>query len=211
MAKAIKWEVTHDGKAISQMQSALNKSSGTLRNQRAILAASCVLYMLETGNATPMTRFVNEAGKDVRKDAIVKWALGLGIYRVGKAIDEATKKPIDVFKKNEQNFDAVLAEYVKDKPGYGQSLVDKPFFEVVKEKNPFGGFNALAKLFAILDEAKRVMADPTKKDHEKNDFRGIIELQHALTKHERPLKKAKKETVDVPFTVEAEAVEVHVN
>lgn len=199
MAKALHWDVTADGATINRMQLDLNKRTAKVHEHMAILAASCVLHMLEHQNATPMTRFVNEAGDSVRKDAIVRWALKLGMFKVGKAKDESTGKSVDVFKKNDEGFIAALAKYTDNKDAYAKDLVSKPFYDAGKNKNPFAGYSVLAKMYAILDEAERILADNARKDHKNNDFRGLVELRAGLAKHERPAnkRKAKKESSEI--------------
>lgn len=206
------WVVTSDAKIISKQQSAFNKNTGVLKGQAAILAANCALHMLEHGNATMMTRFARDANDHqiVRADAIVKWAVGLGMFRVAKETvkNEATGKEekIDIFKKNEEGFAAALAEYSKDKDKYAKALVSKPFYQVHRAKNPFEGLNFLRTIYAALDQVDRVREDADKAGHEGNDFTGYDEIRAAIVgKFARPEKKKRKAKVDEP----TEAVIVH--
>jgi hypothetical protein len=198
MAKALKWEATSDAGLIGRMQSALNKQSGTIKERRAIVAASCVLHMLEHGNATPMTRFVKEAGDDVRQDAIVKWALKTGAFRVGKAVDADTKKSIDVFKKNEQEFDKTKATYEADKAAYAKALVDKPFYTVIKQANPFKGIKVINLIHMLVKQADDALADPTKKDHKDNNWQGLEEARAITHKYGKVAKAKASEQAPAP-------------
>jgi hypothetical protein len=207
------WVVTSDAKIISKQQAAFNQSTGVLKDQAAILAANCVLHMLEHGNATMMTRFARDAVDHgiVRADAIVKWAIGLGMFRAAKETvkNEATGKEekIDVFKKNDEGFEAALAEYMKDKDKYAKALVSKPFYLVHKTKNPFEGLNFLRIIYAALDQVDRVKEDADKANHEGNDFTGYDEIRAAIIgKFPRPEKKKRKAKADAPMT---EGVIVH--
>src|SRR5688572_9197996 len=80
------WVVTSDAKIIAKQRAALREGTVSLRDQAAYAAASCVVHMLEHGNATAMTMFVRDAAELglIRADAAVKWAIGLKMFRVAK-------------------------------------------------------------------------------------------------------------------------------
>jgi hypothetical protein len=200
------WIVTSDGKLIAQQQSAFNATTATMRDQAAILGASCVLHMLEHENATAMTRFARDAIERgiVRADAIVKWAVGLGIFRVAKEVvkNAATgaEEKIDVFKKNTEGFAKAKAEYEKDKDTYAKALVEKPFYLVVKAPNPFAGVNFLALAYALIDQVERIKEDEDKLNHENTDLRAYDDVKAVITKFARPEKKTKKKAAPAPVT-----------
>jgi hypothetical protein len=201
-AKAIGlWAVTSDAKVIARQQDAVNKTTGTLKDQLAILAANCVLAMLENENATPMTRFAQSIldNKVVRADALVKWALALGPFRAVKevVINAATGKEekLDVFKKDKERFDVAKAEYEKDKDAYAKALVSKPFYDAIKQRDPFAGANFLADAFALVDKYKKLLDDADKAD--KVDDKGMDDVRNILLKFQRP-EKVKKAKASAP-------------
>lgn len=189
MAKKVSWIVTGEADAINAMQKAHDKDTKSLSERRAILAASCVLHMVRYENATLMTTFVNRLPADARADSVVKWAVNTGLFKVGTETIDGKK--IDVFKKDEKNFDKAKAEAMADEDAFKSRLLQQNAWVFDPPKDPFKGYNATRAVWAVLNSAKKIMEDEAKASHEKNDFSIVADLEKFLKAYPMPKKEPK--------------------
>lgn len=204
MAKRIVWDVTTDAKSLTAMIADLAKRGASINQHFKIAAASCVVHMLQHGNATPMTRLVEVS--DYRATALVKWALSLGMFKAGK--DKDTNR--DVFKKNDDTFNRELEKYLADKPAYIKALLDNSFMEFSPPKKAFEGLNIPALYYSMLSKIEEVLEDPDKSKHPDNVLIGLEEFRALKAKLPKPDRKKKNKPKHGPVVNVTEAFKAEV-
>lgn len=211
----VKWAVTGDAKVITAMQRSINTRSSTLAKHRAILAASCYIHMLETGNATPMTRFVKSASDDVSMEPVVKWAEAKGVFKRTKVLNPETNKMETAFGKGDDTkFNAEVTNYNADKAGFKASLVEKNAWVTSVKRDPLASVDFLAAFHGFMKRNNEAYKNEAIRNHKDSVWTGFAEAKLIMDKYPKVGKKKAKKTAEGDHTIAAtEPVdgEVHVH
>lgn len=175
---------TTDAKVLDRNITTWHKSKSAMVDKLNVLVASCICTAIEGRNCAQLNRLdiAMHDGLDNRgKTASAMHLSGFRSYVIDHAPvtwarrDKKTGKN-EHFTFSEDKWAKMSDLYKKDAKKFQQKLLDTPFWKV-KSQPEFEGISIPRAVHALVNRIKNMMKDEAKKDHPKNDMRGLKEIE----------------------------------
>ena len=179
MTKTTKITFTTVAKTIKEQIKQVAGEHKSFKGNIEMLSINVLMHACKHGDPDLATALVHSCNGVVRTDAMVTWLTKHGPFIQSK--DKTTGA--FMFKLNKKVRQAINEE-LKDTSvrAYVSNLrKEKGPFELTKDST-FKGHNVPSKVIALIKHTKKIMQDDAKKDHEKNDFSLLKELEALVRK-----------------------------
>lgn len=199
--KVYKFTFTSDGPTLSKYISALESITKHVGDNIHTTLVGVTVHAIEHGDCTLINKLDAAVSNAFHKSGMRTWAIAKGPFAWDKGDKVAGRKAGFAFDRTIANN---LAGMLKaDRDTYIAGLMSKTFWDFAPQKE-FEGFNFKAKLAALIAQAKKVMTDDKKSQHQANSFAGVSQAEALLTTikdkptpatpvtQAAPFKKAKK-------------------